>query len=120
MISINTVALYVTDQERSKRFYVDVLGFEVRNDAEMGAMGRWLEVAPPGSPTALVLADAKGFDRMDRVGNSADITLRCDDIQALHRELSARDVSVSELEKQEWGTFVTVVDPDGHSLLIRG
>jgi lactoylglutathione lyase len=37
---INTVSLYVADQERSLRFYVDVLGFEVRTDAQLGPMGR--------------------------------------------------------------------------------
>ncbi|GGK76689.1 VOC family protein [Mangrovihabitans endophyticus] len=120
MITINTVALYVTDQERSRRFYVDVLGFEVRADSDMGGMGRWLEVAPPGSPTAFVLADAAGFDRKDRVGSSADITLRSDDVHALHRDLTARGVTVTEPEKQDWGTFLTVTDPDGHRLLVRG
>lgn len=119
MITINTIALYVNDQERSKRFYVDVLGFEVRTDTDMGGMGRWIEVAPPGSPTAFVLADAKGFDRQERVGSSADITLKTDDIQALHRKLSERQLPVAAPEKQAWGTFLTVVDPDGHSLLIR-
>ena len=43
---LNTVPLYVRDQERSREFYVDKLGFEVRVDAEMGPGRRWLEVGP--------------------------------------------------------------------------
>jgi catechol 2,3-dioxygenase-like lactoylglutathione lyase family enzyme len=37
--------LYVFDQERAKAFYTEKLGFEVREDATLGAF-RWLTVAP--------------------------------------------------------------------------
>jgi len=117
---INTVALYVTDQERSRAFYVDVLGFEVRTDAQMGEKGRWLEVAPPGGQTAFVLSDAVAFGKQDRVGTSADITLSCDDIFALHESLVAAGQSVAEPEKQDWGTFLRVTDPDGHTFVVSG
>ena len=115
---INAVSLYVVDQERSLRFYVDALGFEVRTDASMGPMGRWIEVAPPGAQTTLVLADAAAFHKEDRIGLSADITLRCDDVYALHKSLTASGASVEEPEKQEWGTFIHVTDPDGHTFVV--
>jgi lactoylglutathione lyase len=115
---VNTVSLYVTDQERSLRFYVDVLGFEVRTDAQMGPMGRWLEVAPPGAETALVLSDASAFGKQDRVGSSADLTFTCDDVYALHKSLTESGASVTVPEKQEWGTFVHVTDPDGHTFVV--
>jgi lactoylglutathione lyase len=115
---LNTVALYVTDQERSKQFYVDALGFEVTTDADMGDMGRWLEVAPQKGSTAFVLADAKSFRKMERVGNSADVTMQCTDVQALHDDLVGKGVQVTEPESQPFGTFVKVTDPDGHEFLI--
>jgi lactoylglutathione lyase len=115
---VNTVALYVTDQERSRKFYVDVLGFEVRTDAQMGEMGRWLEVAPPGAQTAFVIADAVPFDKKDRIGTSADVTLNCDDVYALYETLTARGIKVNEPEKQDWGTFLRVTDPDGHTFIV--
>jgi lactoylglutathione lyase len=115
---LNTVALYVADQERSRAFYVDVLGFEVRTDAQMGEMGRWLEVAPPGAQTALVLSDAAAFGKQDRIGSSADITLTCDDVYALHKSLTAHGLVVAEPEKQDWGTFLRVTDPDGHAFVV--
>ncbi|HKT00334.1 MAG TPA: VOC family protein [Rugosimonospora sp.] len=115
---VNTVALYVADQERSRKFYADVLGFEVRTDADMGPMGRWIEVAPVGAETAFVLADAAGFEKQDRIGSSADITLTCQDVYALHKALTAAGATVSEPEKQEWGTFVRVTDPDGHTFVV--
>ena len=48
---VETVAVYVADQDRALRFYVDQLGFELRKDVTMGpddGAPRWIEVAPPG------------------------------------------------------------------------
>jgi lactoylglutathione lyase len=115
---LNTVSLYVTDQERARQFYVDVLGFEVRTDAQMGEMGRWLEVAPVDAQTAFVLADAAAYDKRERVGSSADVTLSCDDVYALHKTLTEKGATVTEPEKQDWGTFLRVTDPDGHTFVI--
>jgi predicted enzyme related to lactoylglutathione lyase len=39
--------LYVLDQEAARGFYVDKLGFEVREDESMGGF-RWLTVGPKG------------------------------------------------------------------------
>ena len=114
---LHTIALYVADQDRAKRFYVDQLGFEVHEDME-GPMGRWIEVAPHGGETALLLADAARWGRADRVGDSADVTLRCTDAPALHAQLLAKGVPVTEPQTQRFGTFVDVTDPDGHRLRI--
>ena len=48
-IGVRGATVFVTDLERSLRFYVDVLGFRRRDD-EHGA-----EVTPPGSRTSIVL-----------------------------------------------------------------
>lgn len=118
---LHTVALYVADQERAKRFYVDQLGFDLEEDAQaLGDMGRWIEVAPKGSPTALLLADAAKWGKGDRVGNSADVTLRCDDVRALDADLTANGVPVTEPRTLRFGTFVDVTDPDGHVLRVVG
>lgn len=116
--NIKTVALYVRDQQQSLDFYAGKLGFEVRTDSDMGPMGRWLEVAPPGAQTVLVLADGAKFGKPDRVGQSADITFVTDDVDGLYKELTAKGVTVAEPEKQEWGTFLRLSDPDGHEFVV--
>jgi lactoylglutathione lyase len=114
---LHTVALYVEDQDRAKRFYVETLGFELKTDQPgLGGIGRWLEVAPKGAQTALMLADAAGWNKQDRVGKSADLTLRCEDARALHAELTAKGVAVTDPETQRFGTFIDITDPDGHKL----
>ncbi|MBV9121246.1 MAG: VOC family protein, partial [Chloroflexi bacterium] len=52
---INSVALYVSDQDRAKAFYTEKLGFSVRLDAPMGPGSRWLELAPANGETSPVL-----------------------------------------------------------------
>jgi catechol 2,3-dioxygenase-like lactoylglutathione lyase family enzyme len=49
------VSVPVRDQEAATRFYVDVLGFEVRHDVEVWPGARFVEVVPPGSDVGLVL-----------------------------------------------------------------
>lgn len=115
---VNTVALYVNDQERARHFYMDFLGFELTSDTDMGPLGRWIQVAPKGARTGFVLADAARFGKRDQVGQSADVTLECSDVRALHDELVAKGVPVTEPDTQAFGTFVKVTDPDGHELLI--
>ena len=116
---LHTVALYVEDQDRAKEFYVDTLGFELGADQPgMGGIGRWIEVAPKGAQTSFMLADAAGWNKQDRIGKSADVTLRCEDATALHAELSAKGVTVTEPETQRFGTFIDVTDPDGHRLRV--
>jgi len=116
---LHTVALYVADQDRAKRFYLDSLGFELGADQPgLGGIGRWIEVAPKGAQTSFMLADGAGWNKQDRIGNSADVTLRCDDARALHAELTAKGVPVTEPQTQRFGTFIDITDPDGHQLRV--
>ncbi len=116
---LHTIALYVADQDRAKRFYVDTLGFELGADQPgLGGIGRWIEVAPPGGQTSFLLADATGWNKQDRIGRSADVTLRCENARALHAELKAKGVPVTEPQTQRFGTFIDITDPDGHQLRV--
>jgi lactoylglutathione lyase len=56
MISrIATAAVYVEDQQKAKAFWVEKAGFEVTVETPMGPGATWLEVAPKGAQSALVL-----------------------------------------------------------------
>ena len=116
---LNTVTVYVGDQQRSVDFYVDKLGFEKRADRDMGPAGRWVEVCPPGAETGLVLVPGAAFERQDRVGSSADLVFESDDVYAAHKALAARGVDVTEPDVQAWGTSFQVADPDGLVVLIK-
>lgn len=55
--SVDFVSIDVSDQQRAKRFYTEVLGFEELTDVPMGDPDgpRWIEVRPPGAQTRVVL-----------------------------------------------------------------
>src|SRR5690348_15598494 len=95
---LNTVTLYVSDQDKASEFYVGHLGLRVRREADMGPMGRWLEVAPEGAQTGFMLADAAAFGKQDQIGASADLVLHTDDVAGLHQRLTAAGVPVTEPE----------------------
>jgi hypothetical protein len=46
-LGMHAVNVYVRDQERSLRFYLDKLGFQVAFDARVESGQRMLAVAPP-------------------------------------------------------------------------
>src|SRR5258708_6703746 len=53
--AIHTTTVFVTDQDKALDFYVGKLGFEKRQDEQMGPDNRRIEVAPPGTTTTLLL-----------------------------------------------------------------
>ena len=117
---VRVVTVYVRDQQQAMEFYTERLGFELVEDQQMGEMGRWLTVRPPGSQEGVImLGDAARFEREDRVGEFAPCTLECDDAQATHDELAARGVEVTDVESEFWGTFFYAPDQDGNRFLVR-
>ena len=119
LTKVGRVCVTTADTDRAIGFYVDTLGFELGADQPgLGDIGRWIEVAPCGARTAFMLADGDGWGKRDRIGRSADVTLRCDDARALHAELTAKGVPVTAPQTQRFGTFIDITDPDGHRLRV--
>ena len=52
---VQIVSVPVSDQERAKDFYLNTLGFELRQEAPFGDGMRWIEVAPEGSTASMTL-----------------------------------------------------------------
>lgn len=110
----STVGIYVSDQDRALGFYTNTLGLEKRADEPMGdGSARWIEVAPKGAETRLVLFTPPGQE--DRIGTFSNVVLECDDIRATHEELRARGVAFTEEpSEQPWGLWAQFKDPDGN------
>ncbi len=120
---VRTVGVFVSDQDRARDFYVQQLGFQVRTDEPMGPPGspRWLEVAPAGAETALVLFTPPGSE--DRIGTFTGCVLAGDDLAATHRKLTAAGVRFTdEPNEQPWGLWAQFEDPDHNTfgLVQRG
>ncbi|HKP54797.1 MAG TPA: VOC family protein [Chloroflexia bacterium] len=119
---VSTVTIHVSDQDRALDFYVNKLGFEVREDAPFGENTdlRWIEVAPPGAHTGMVLAKGYGGWTPESVGGFAGIVFESNNIQATYEELSARGVTFTEPPTmQPWGMMQALFqDQDGNRFVL--
>jgi predicted enzyme related to lactoylglutathione lyase len=119
---IQSATVCVSDQDRALDFFVNKLGFEVREDAPFGENQelRWLEVAPPGAKTVLVLAKGYGGCTSERVGKFSGIVFETDDIQRTYEELTKRGVHFTEPPTmQPWGMYQAIFqDPDGNRFVL--
>lgn len=119
--AINSVSVVVSDQDRSLAFYTEKLGFELQMDAPMG-QSRWVQLAPKGAQTSLVLSKAtedmpaEVYVRMKAMlGGFTSFIFAVDDLQATHKELTARGVEfVDQPAQQPWGWWASIKDPDGN------
>jgi catechol 2,3-dioxygenase-like lactoylglutathione lyase family enzyme len=117
--SLEVVSVPVSDQDRAKQFYADVLGFTVQMDSGFaGGSMRWVMLQPPGGGTAITLVT--WFESMP-AGSLTGTVLGCDDLEATLADLSARGVTFAEEEIQEapWGRWKTFTDPDGNGWILQ-
>jgi catechol 2,3-dioxygenase-like lactoylglutathione lyase family enzyme len=113
---VQVISVPVSDQQRAKAFYTDVLGFDVQNDMPMGPDSRWIQLAPPGGETSITLVT--WFEKMP-AGCLTGTVLNTDDIQKTYDEFSARGLKWNgPIEEQFWGTFATFDDPDGNNWVV--
>lgn len=106
----------VSDPERAKLFYRDVLGFELIREEPMGPGMRWIQLAPPGQ--AVTIALVTWFEQM-KPGGLQGVMVNTDDIDAAHATLSARGLQLGAIEQQPWGRYALFNDPDGNGWILR-
>jgi len=111
---IKTVGIYVEDPEASLKFYTDALGFELRRKEPLGDTGQhWIEVAPPGSETSLVVYARSLMP--DWASRKTSVVFHCADVRGVCRELEGRGVRITmKPAEMEFGTFAAFEDPDGN------
>jgi catechol 2,3-dioxygenase-like lactoylglutathione lyase family enzyme len=111
-----SMSVPVSDQHQAREFYVNTLGFELLVDNSCREGMRWIEVAPEGSATSLMLVSWADplLPSMYRV-----IVVATEDILAFHDDLVAKGV-IFELPPTESlnGTQAMFRDPDGNALVL--
>jgi len=121
---VGTITVQVSDQDKALEFYTQKLGFEVRADQPMGPNQRWIEVAPPGAQTRILLykatpemPGAPSYDEARaRIGTPTPMVLETDDIVATFAELRSRGVRiVDEPKRQPYGWWGVFADQDGNT-----
>jgi len=122
-LRLHFVTVYVSDQERSLRFFVDQLGFSVVSDVRFASGNRWVEVGPPDGTAILALArPLPGLNEDRFIGNSGMVTFLTENVEAKYREWSSRGVRFTiPPQTPSWGgMFCRFVDPDGNTFALAG
>lgn len=60
-------SVLVPDYDTALRFFTDI-GFECREDTDLGGGKRWVRIAPPGAETEILLARAVGDQQSAAIG----------------------------------------------------
>ncbi|WP_084957685.1 VOC family protein [Thermoactinospora rubra] len=110
---VKVLTVPVSDQDAAKAFYAGTLGFQVLADNSDGPM-RWLQVAPEGAATSIVLAALPGATP----GGMRGLMLESSDLDADCATLREAGVAVDGPDRLPWGRQATFADPDGNEIVL--
>jgi serine phosphatase RsbU (regulator of sigma subunit)/predicted enzyme related to lactoylglutathione lyase len=115
-LRVNSVVVYVRDQDRSLEFYRDQLGFHLVLDVQIDADIRWIAVTPSEGSAVLGLVKApKDSEQGGHVGRHTGVSLITEDIAAKFREWSERGVRfLQPPTPMPWGLHSRFEDIDGN------
>ena len=137
-LRLHSVDIYVRDQERSVRFYLDKLGFELAFDARLHSGKRWVGVSPPDGTAILTLIEPEpNSPECKLIGRATRIVFVSEDVAAQFNEWShrgvrfrytprlrrikyqKRDPAVPAADGPIWGeVFTRFEDADGNSFAL--
>jgi serine phosphatase RsbU (regulator of sigma subunit) len=122
-LRLQTVMVFVRDQDLSLRFYVDRLGFKLITDAALPDGTRWVALAPlDGSAMLALIAPKAGSENYQLIGRNTQVIFLAEDVHAKLTEWSNNEVRFREIP-QAWrwsGVFATFEDLDGNSFGVVG
>ncbi|MFB8278267.1 VOC family protein [Nocardia colli] len=128
--NVSLVTVYVTDQDESKQWYLDKLGFVEVSDITMGDNGfRWLTVAHPDHPELEVTLMVPGPPLDDNLadairralanGTHGALGLRTENCQKTFEELTAKGVEfIQPPAERPYGTEAIIRDNSGNWLVL--
>lgn len=115
MKKIEVISIPVTDQERSKLFYQQ-LGMVILAEAPFAEGQRWVQLGFPGQDASVTLVT--WFPKMP-AGCIQGLVIKTDDLEKDIADLTAKGVTIGDVEQTPWGKFLSVKDPDGNALSLH-
>ena len=111
---LTLTSLLVADYDPAIAFYVDTLGFELREDSALSDRKRWVVVAPRGGGGGLLLARAVDDRQRSAIGDQSGgrvfLFLETDDFERDHRAYTQRGVRFVEPPRHEPYGIVAVFE----------
>ena len=92
-LRLHCVNVFVRDQDRSLRFFVDLLGFNIAYDTRVQSGERWVGVAPPdGAAILSLIAPKPDSEQYKLIGRSTQVVFVTEDVTTKFQEWSRRGV----------------------------
>ena len=121
-LSLHHITVFVRDNDRSIKFYVDQLGFTLIADVKFPG-GRWTAVTPPfGGPALAMVTPAEDSKEYQRIGTPTHIVFITDDVPAKYSEWREKGVHFHHppIVPTWGGVFTTFEDVDGNGFALAG
>jgi serine phosphatase RsbU (regulator of sigma subunit)/catechol 2,3-dioxygenase-like lactoylglutathione lyase family enzyme len=121
-LRLHCVNVFVRDQDRSLRFYLDQLGFHLAFDARLQSGDRWVAVAPPDGSAILSLVVPKpNSQEYKLIGRSTQVVFVTEDVAAKFQEWSKRGVRFQQtprLKRIKYDRETQAPHSNGPSMLL--
>ena len=121
-LRIHAVNIFVRDQDRSIRFYVEQLGFNLVYDARLQSGDRWVAVAPPDGSALLALVAPRPDSREYKlIGQTTQVIFVTEDVMAKFHEWSQRGVrfrNIPRLRRIKYDEQAAEQRATGQSMLL--
>ncbi|MBE1464656.1 VOC family protein [Kibdelosporangium phytohabitans] len=114
------MTVVVRDYDEAIAFYVNAMGFTLREDTPQGDGKRWVVVTPPGAKeTGILLAKAATAEQESRIGNQTggrvSLFLNTEDFDRDHTRMLTAGVTFEEAPRHEpYGTVAVFHDLYGN------
>jgi len=120
-MKLELVPVPVTDIDRAKRFYVDMVGFNADLDVQPTEGMRIVQLTPTGSACSIVLSTGLPALADMAPGTIKGLHLVVSDMTRAREELVSRGVDVGEIDDSAGGgvKYAHFSDPDGNTLVLQ-
>lgn len=122
-LGVYAVNVFVRDQDRSLRFYVDQLGFNLAFDVRLQSGQRWVGVAPPhGTAVLTLIAPEPDSNEYKLIGQPTPVAFVAEDVVATYSQWRKRGVRfrhVPRLRRVKYQQRANDL-PDGAPSLLLG
>ena len=122
-LGVYAVNVFVRDQDRSLRFFVDQLGFNLAFDVRLQSGQRWVGVAPPhGSAVLTLIAPEPDSDEYKLIGQPTPVAFVSEDVVATYSQWRRRGVRFRHVPKLRRAKYQQQVadGPEGAPALLLG
>ena len=111
--------LRVSDMERSVRYYMEGLGFVMKNKWVVEGKLHWCWLELGGAALMLQEFSKEGHDSWVpacKVGEGVSLCFTCEDAVAIYREVRSRGIEASEPQVGNAMWVTCLSDPDGYRI----